>query len=102
MSLSLEQLVNLQVRGVSADTIEPGRRGGAGPSDSRAFLLDGRCVLLNVVNRPDAYDVEHHENGCCLHGQDGENISSSLVRKAKFYDLKTADGIPYKKIAPRQ
>lgn len=99
MSLSLEQLVNLQVRGVSADTIEPGRRGGAGPSDSRAFLLDGRCVLLNVVNRPDAYDVEHHENGCCLHGQDGENISSSLVRKAKFYDLKTADGIPYKKIA---
>ena len=99
MSLSLEQLVSLQVRGVSADTIEPGRRGGAGPSDSRAFLLDGRCVLLNVVNRPDAYDVEHHENGCCLHGQDGENIPSSLVRKAKFYDLKTADGIPYKKIA---
>lgn len=99
MSLSLEQLVNLQVRGVSADTIEPGRRGGAGPSDSRAFLLDGRCVLLNVVSRSDAYDVEHREDGCLLCGRGEEPISSSLVRKARFYDLKTADGIPYKKIA---
>ena len=45
-------VTELQVNGVQADAVHgnPGRRGGAGPSDHRALELDGTTVMVPVYN----------------------------------------------------
>ena len=45
-------VTDLQVNGVRVDPVKgnPGRRGGAGPSDHRALELDGTTVMVPVYN----------------------------------------------------
>ena len=45
-------VTELQVHGVRVDPVKgnPGRRGGAGPSDHRALNLDGTTVMVPVYN----------------------------------------------------
>ena len=80
------------------------RRGGAGPSDHKAMTLDGMTVMVPVhtapafespylVEKPDAY-------GKSRISRDGLTLGEvSFPLQPKFYGLKTADGIPYSKIA---
>ena len=107
-ALSMEQLViDLQANGIAKPVVsgDKGRQGGAGPSDHRAFTINGKTVMVPVYNAasrdsPFALQVSakgslslsHHEKNLNL-----ENINTPL--EPNFYSLNTSDGIPYKSIA---
>lgn len=80
------------------------RRGGAGPSDHKAVLVDGQTVMIPVhthtawespfvAGKPDANGKsELRKNGIPIAVID-------FPKQPKFYGLKTAEGIPYEQIA---
>ncbi len=80
------------------------RRGGAGPSDHKALTIDGVTVMAPVHTAPafespyviDAPDAE----GRSRIARDGKTLGeAAFVMRPRFYDLATADGVPYSKIA---
>jgi radical SAM protein (TIGR04043 family) len=99
-------VTELQVHGV-ADPALPGnrgRRGGAGPSDHRALTIDGTTVMVPVYNtaaKASPYSLEASENSAvALAGQGGEDLRSvETTSEPAFYQLSTADGVPYRSIA---
>jgi radical SAM protein (TIGR04043 family) len=106
--LPTERLINeLQTFGVRLVDPKAGlesRRGGAGPSDHKALTIDGVTVMTPVHTAPafespyviDKLDAE----GRSRIARDGETIGeAAFVARPRFYDLSTADGVPYSKIA---
>src|SRR4030088_3537418 len=107
-AMPTEQLINeLQSHGVRLVDPRAGhesRRGGAGPSDHKAMTIDGMTVMVPVhtapafespyvVERPDAF-------GRSQISRDGVKLGDvSFPTRPRFYDLATADGVPYWKIA---
>lgn len=80
------------------------RRGGAGPSDHKAMTIDGMTVMVPVhtapafespylVEKPDAFGRSRVRRDDVVLGE------VSFPLQPAFYGLKTADGIPYSKIA---
>ncbi|WP_245474545.1 MSMEG_0568 family radical SAM protein [Bradyrhizobium sp. Leo121] len=107
-AMPTEQLINeLQSFGVRlADPRNGGisRRGGAGPSDHTPFTIDGSTVMVPVHNAPafeSPYLVERPDAaGRSRISRDGIVLADvSFPLRPKFYELSTADGIPYSKIA---
>jgi radical SAM protein (TIGR04043 family) len=90
----LEVRSDMAVRGVRVDA--PVRRfKGAGPSDDGHLVVDGANVTL-PVREDSPYVVEDgrvRRNGVDL------GLSIEPVRRPRFYDLVTADGVPYPQIA---
>ncbi|MCK9924188.1 MSMEG_0568 family radical SAM protein [Frankia sp. AgPm24] len=84
----------LAVRGVALDA-PVRRRGGAGPSDDGHVLLDGVGTALPIV-ATSRYRVS--EGRLLLDGAD-LGLDVEPVRRPAFYDLRTADGLPYHQIA---
>ncbi|MFJ7242863.1 MSMEG_0568 family radical SAM protein [Streptomyces olivaceus] len=84
----------LALRGVAWDT--PVRRpDGAGPSDDGHVLVDGANAAL--PRNPDSpYTVR---GGRVWLGEEDTGLSLKAVRRPRFYDLTTADGVPYEHIA---
>lgn len=84
----------LALRGVASDA--PVRRpDGAGPSDDGHVLVDGANAAL-PLNPHSPYSVR---DGKVWLGDEDTGISYTPVRRPKFYDLTTADGIHYEQIA---
>jgi radical SAM protein (TIGR04043 family) len=71
------------------------RRLGAGTSNDGHLLVDGANAAL-PVNPDSPYQVR---DGRLLRGETDLGIAATPVRRPRFYDLRTADGIPYEKIA---
>jgi radical SAM protein (TIGR04043 family) len=103
-----EQLINeLQSYGVRLVDPKVGhesRRGGAGPSDHKALTIDGVTVMVPVHTAPafeSPYFVEKpDERGRSRVSRDGMMLGEvSFPVRPRFYDLATADGVPYWKIA---
>lgn len=82
-----------------------GRKGGAGPSDHKAIAVEGTTVMVPVytggaTNSP--YTLQSQNSGAIAAtlARQGEAIANiAFPRQPRFYDLKTAEGIPYKHIA---
>jgi radical SAM protein (TIGR04043 family) len=92
--MSLDVAADLAVRGVRVPT--PVRRpAGAGPSDDGHVVIDGRNATL-PVNPASPYTVA---DGRVWLGDRDTGLSLDVVRRPKFYDLSTADGVPYEQIA---
>jgi radical SAM protein (TIGR04043 family) len=107
-AIPTEQLINaLQSYGVRLVDPKAGtdsRRGGAGPSDHKAITIDGMTVMVPVhtapafespywVDKPDAF-------GHSRLSREGATLADvSFPPRPRFYDLRTADGIPYSHIA---
>ena len=100
-----EQLVvELQTSGaridVPIDSI--GRRGGAGPTDDKAFLLQGQALMVptmasSVAESP--YAVVPSGEGYVI-SRDGLPVAPvAFPKRPRFYDLSTADGVPYRHLA---
>ncbi|MEY9214790.1 MSMEG_0568 family radical SAM protein [Thermobifida halotolerans] len=86
--------VDLAVRGVRVDT--PVRRSkGAGPSDDGHLVVDGANAAL-PLNPESPYTVR---DGRVFDGAIDLGLSVEPVARPRFYDLTTADGVPYRKIA---
>jgi radical SAM protein (TIGR04043 family) len=93
-------------RSVDSDPARPsrlaGRRGGAGPSD--ALFLWVRGLPLTVpwhaafVDRS-PYTIHVSDGGAELYRGDVFVSPVKLPRRPRIYDMQTADGIPYWKIA---
>jgi radical SAM protein (TIGR04043 family) len=71
------------------------RRGGAGPSDDGHVLVNGANAAL-PLNPRSRYAVR---DGRLLDGGTDTGLSIEAVRRPAFYDLVTADGVPYEQIA---
>ena len=103
-----EQLIN-ELQSYGARLLDPkagheSRRGGAGPSDHKAITIDGMTVMVPVHTAPafeSPYLVEKPDaGGRSKISRDGVALASvSFPTRPRFYDLTTADGIPYWKIA---
>ena len=100
---ALLDLIALQCEGVRAQLEEAGRRGGAGPADGKAFLFGGHPVMIPTLNRPaqrSAFTIASGGEGL-LELRKADQVLGTLtaVPRPRFYDLCTADGIPYERIA---
>ena len=79
------------------------RRGGAGPSDHQAMVIDNTTVMVplhtqSVNDSP--YTLEDNDNGSSHLMLNGIPVSKvSFAKDPEFYKLSTNDGIPYSKIA---
>ncbi|MEU0969305.1 MSMEG_0568 family radical SAM protein [Streptomyces sp. NPDC005917] len=84
----------LALHGVALDA--PVRRpDGAGPSDDGHLLVDGAGAAL--PRNPDSpYRVR---DGRVWLGDEDTGLTLTAVHRPRFYDLTTADGIPYEHIA---
>jgi radical SAM protein (TIGR04043 family) len=71
------------------------RRAGAGPSDDGHVLLGGFRTALPLVTKS-KYTVR--DGRLLLEGAD-LGLDITPVQRPRFYDLTTADGIPYEKLA---
>ena len=85
---------------IPVDTL--GRRGGAGPADAKAFLLDGQTLMVPTMGdfvASSPYAVRANGRGYVI-TRDGVPVAPvEFPRRPRFYDLTTADGIPYPEIA---
>ena len=111
------KLTELQVHGVVDPAVpgNPGRRGGAGPSDHRALSIDGTTVMVPVYNAlagSSPYRLDTTATGGLqvsdaaaatgAGGETGGEASALAVEtppEPRFYGLTTAEGIPYRSIA---
>lgn len=104
---SQQVITELQSKGLNlvTDTVgASGRKGGAGPSDHKAVTIGETTVMVPVYTDGAAqspYTMRHdQETGQSYLAHDGQVISSlDFPKQPEFYRLKTADGIPYWKIA---
>ena len=106
--MSKADLINeLQAHGVRL--IDPSvglesRRGGAGPSDHKAVTIGDTTVMVPVHTAP-AFDSPYlvtapDANGMAEVTKSGVSLGQlRFTQRPRFYDLKTADGIEYHKIA---
>lgn len=97
MKPSLRKLVSLQLHGVKSE-IGTVRRGGAGPSNTKAFVIGGRCLTLPVANSLSPFEFCTLAEKTCFTLDDGE-IDAEAVAKPEFYDLESSEGIPFRKLA---
>ena len=100
----INELQSCGVRLVDPKAGHESRRGGAGPSDHKAMTIDGMTVMVPVHTAPafaSPYVVEKPDAlGHSTISRDGIRSGSvSFPTRPRFYDLMTADGIPYWKIA---
>ncbi|MFC0447494.1 MSMEG_0568 family radical SAM protein [Rhodococcus jostii] len=91
----LSTRADLAVRGIRGLDAPVRRRSGAGPSDDGHVLIGGFGGAIPV--RSDSpYEVSG--NRLLMNGTD-LGIDIEPVRRPKFYDLQTAEGVSYEKIA---
>ena len=92
--MSFDTRVDLAIRGVRMATPVT-RRGGAGPSDDGHLTIDGANTTL-PVNPDSPYELR---NGQVWLGENDTGLRFGVVPRPRFYDLATADGVPYQQIA---
>ncbi len=95
-------ITDLQSRGVRVDAPVEGRRGGAGPSDSGMLWIEGVPVTLPTGDSYTAttpYVLRPEDEGLAIYADGRRLAGASSAGRPRYYDLTTADGIPYWKIA---
>lgn len=94
-------ITELQTQGLSlaSDPGAAGRKGGAGPSDHKAITVDGTTVMVPVYTSGASQSPYRLDRDRTL-TKNGQAITElDFPARPKFYDLETADGIPYWQIA---
>ena len=103
-----QSLINdLQTKGMRLVDPRAGheaRRGGAGPSDHKAVTIGDTTVMVPVHTAPafeSPFLVEAPDaDGRARVLRDGAEVAKvRFPMRPRFYDLRTADGIPYNQIA---
>lgn len=97
-----ELILDLQARGLRVETQMERRTGGAGPTDSGMLWIEGFPVTAptdNSVAADSPYVLRGEDDGYGIYQDDVRVASARAERRPRFYDLKTADGIPYEQIA---
>lgn len=106
MTVSKQHLLTeLQTHGIQLaqpEQLPLTRKGGAGPSDHQAIVIDGQTLMIPVHTHsaqrsPFSLDSASATPRLTRNGIPVLNIS--FATRPRFYDLKTQDGIPYSHIA---
>lgn len=87
--------VDVAIRGIRRLDAPVSRRAGAGPSDDGHLLLGGAGAAI-PMNPASPYTVS---GGRLLLDGDDTGVDVESVNRPRFYDLTTADGVPYEQIA---
>lgn len=96
-----ELLVDLQAHGLRIETPIEGRRGGAGPSDSGQLWVGGYALTVptdNVTAANSPYLLKAEDDGYGIYRDGVRLVDAHGQERPRYYDLQTADGIPYWKI----
>lgn len=100
---AIELLTELQCHGLKWEgDIGLSRKGGAGPSDHKALSLAGETMMIPVLNlaaQTSPYSAREQDNQIIVFKDDQEIVTLSAPKRPQFYDLKTAEGVPYEQIA---
>src|SRR5215813_2498835 len=95
-------ITELQGRGLRVEVPLESRQGGAGPADAGMLWVDGFAATVPTgahYTRTSPYVLRAEDDGWAVY-RDGERLASAEPsRRPRYYDLATADGIPYWKIA---
>jgi radical SAM protein (TIGR04043 family) len=81
-----------------------GRKGGAGPSDHKAVTIDGTTIMVPIYTETAAHSpytatFDPISTQTTIHLDGREIAPIEFPQTPQFYNLATADGIPYWKIA---
>lgn len=107
MTLSARQLTDIQAQGVrwvEPETMGLKRQGGAGPTDHKALSFSSQTSMIPVFNEQvddSPYSARIHDDRSKVNifYEDTLIDTANVPVTPHFYDLSTADGIPYHKIA---
>ena len=94
-------VVDLQARGLRVEVPLERRTGGAGPSDSGMLWVGGIPITVPTDNTAAAgspYVLKAEDEGYAIFANGRRVAGASTQQRPRFYDLSTADGIPYWKI----
>jgi radical SAM protein (TIGR04043 family) len=94
-------VVDLQARGLRVETPLERRQGGAGPSDSGMLWVGGFPLTVPTDNEAAAgspYVLRAEDDGYAIFEGTRRLATASAQQRPRFYDLTTADGVPYWKI----
>jgi radical SAM protein (TIGR04043 family) len=85
-------------------TLELSRKGGAGPSDHKAVTFEGQTIMAPIHtahSKASPYEARVEPGGRHALLLRGESALGTLTfpETPKFYGLRTAEGVPYWKIA---
>jgi radical SAM protein (TIGR04043 family) len=97
------QSLGVRVQDETGDGVQ-GRRGGAGPADAGFIYVRGLPLTVPMhagYASESPYTLHLTDNGArLLYGDDGDDVGPVRVpRRPRIYDMETADGVPYWKIA---
>jgi radical SAM protein (TIGR04043 family) len=95
-------ITDLQSRGLRVDAAMETRYGGAGPSDSGMLWIEGVAVTVptgTALPAASPYMLRADEHGLAVYRGDVRLASASTTERPRYYDLTTADGVPYWQIA---
>lgn len=101
---SQEILLDLQSYGARIDVPveQRGRRGGAGPSDDKAFVMAGVAAMVPTLGefvQDSPYAVVADGPGYCLTHNGQKVMPVEFPQTPRYYALQTAEGIPYWQLA---
>jgi radical SAM protein (TIGR04043 family) len=94
-------VVDLQARGLRVEAPIERRTGGAGPSDSGFLWVGGFPITVPTDNAAAAdspYVLRAEDEGYAVFEGDRRLADASTQQRPRYYDLTTADGVPYWKI----
>lgn len=97
-----ELILQLQSHGLRTDIDVGARKGGAGPADAGMLWIDGAPVTVPTTAAYVSYSpfsLRQEDAGFGVYRGDQRLADATLAPQPKYYDLKTADGIPYNQIA---
>ena len=95
-------LAEVQSRGVRVEEVLEARSGGAGPSDAGMVYIEGSPVTFPYISEfvdESPFVIRREDEGWGLYRDDVRLASAVVPPRPRFYDLSTADGIPYWQIA---
>ena len=93
-----ELIMDLQSVGLRVEAQLETRKGGAGPTDSGMLWIEGVAVTVPTVSdqaHASPYVLRAEDQGYGIYRR-GERVAAAAgAPRPKFYDLTTADGVPY-------
>ncbi|CAB4750549.1 MAG: MSMEG_0568 family radical SAM protein [Actinobacteria bacterium] len=95
-------IMDVQARGLRVEADMERRSGGAGPTDAGMLWIEGYPVTAPTANATSSnspYLLKAEDDGYGIYRDEVRVASARAEQRPRFYDLTTADGIPYEKIA---